>query len=247
MTQALIEHSERSHGSAEIQPPPQVPAPQRTEQGAFSQLANPCSASRVTGGQVNDAPFASDEFCSVRHGFGRVERDTSAIVRGDLLERLYHLHGRSIYLYLLHHIFGNRMDAEDLLQETMLRAWRHIDDLTVDVELVRPWLYAIARHTLIDLLRARRTRQIDHVGTDPTTLSRPADSIERMLVATVVREGLMTLRDEYRQVLIEIFYKDRSVREASEALGIPEGTVKSRTFYGLRALGATTPMAGFHL
>ncbi|MFD0891804.1 sigma-70 family RNA polymerase sigma factor, partial [Streptosporangium algeriense] len=62
------------------------------------------------------------------------------------------------------------------------------------------------------------------------------DELERAVESWAVAEALATLRPEHREVLAEVYYQGKSVKEAAEALGIPAGTVKSRTYYALRAL-----------
>lgn len=62
------------------------------------------------------------------------------------------------------------------------------------------------------------------------------DELERAVESWAVAEALAALRQEHREVLLEVYYRGRSVKEASATLGIPPGTVKSRTYYALRAL-----------
>jgi RNA polymerase sigma-70 factor (ECF subfamily) len=162
----------------------------------------------------------------------------------DPLEVFYRLYSQPLYRFLVRLTRGDRREAEDLLQETFLRAWRYLQDHSLDAESVRPWLYTVARRTAIDAVRARNARPSEVTITDPGTLPSTHDDIERLTVARAVRSGLMSLSRLHRQVLIEIFYHGRSVREAAEVLGIPEGTVKSRMFYALRALGAVVPRPG---
>jgi RNA polymerase sigma-70 factor, ECF subfamily len=151
---------------------------------------------------------------------------------------VYRLHGRSLYRYLLRITLGDRCAAEDLLQETVLRAWRHMQTSLVDAETLRPWLFTVARRLAIDASRARRARPsevfIDALG----TVAAPTDEMDQRVVALTVRQGLMSLSPAHRRILVEIFYHGRTFQEAADALGIPMGTVKSRMFYGLRSLGS---------
>ena len=161
----------------------------------------------------------------------------------DPLEMVYRLHAQPLHRFLMRLTRGDRREAEDLLQETFLRAWRYLHDHAADVESLRPWLYTVARRVAIDAARARRARPTEVIVTDPGTLPSRHDDIERLVVGLTVRRGLMSLSPAHRQVLIEIFYHGRSAREAAAALGIPEGTAKSRMFYALRALGAVIASA----
>ena len=162
----------------------------------------------------------------------------------DPIEMVYRLHAPPLLRFLLRLTLGDRRAAEDLVQETFLRAWRFLHDHAADAEKLRPWLYTVARRAAIDAARAGQARPIEVIVTDPSSLPSAHDDIERLLVALTVRRGLMSLSRAHRQVLIEIYYHGRSAREAAEALGIPEGTVKSRTFHALRALGAVAAKAG---
>jgi RNA polymerase sigma-70 factor, ECF subfamily len=158
--------------------------------------------------------------------------------QGSPIEQICQLHGKHLYRFLLRVTFGDRREAEDVLQETLVRAWRYLQENTADVTRLRPWLYTVARRLAIDAARARQARPTEVTVNNIETLSAARDDIERMLVRLTVRHALMSLTHDHRQVLIEIFYHDRSAREAAEILGIPEGTVRSRMFYALRALAA---------
>jgi RNA polymerase sigma-70 factor (ECF subfamily) len=146
--------------------------------------------------------------------------------------------------------FGDRWQAEDLLQETLLRAWRYLQDHTADVTKLRPWLYTIARRAAIDAARARQARPTEVILTDLATLPAVRDDIDQLMNKLTVQRGLMSLTPDHRQVLIEVFYHGRTARQAAHTLGIPEGTVKSRIYYGLSALaaaiGETRPATRHH-
>jgi RNA polymerase sigma-70 factor (ECF subfamily) len=157
----------------------------------------------------------------------------------DPFEVIYRLHGWPVYRFLLRLTLGDRRDAEDLLQETFFRAWRYLQDHTADVTHLRPWLYTVARRAAIDAGRARQARPAE-VAITERNLRAACDDIERMLVMMTMRRGLRALTLDHRRVLVEVFYNGRTAREAAAALGIPEGTVKSRTHYALRALALAT-------
>lgn len=162
---------------------------------------------------------------------------TSATKNADeRLETLYRLNSGPLLSYLVRLTLGDRRQAEDILQETYLRAWRFLQDNEVDVEVMRPWLYTVARRLVIDAGRRKKARPAEVFVTDLRQLPGSDDAIERLLVGQIVRAGLKTLRSEHRAVLVESYYRNRSVREIAAMLDIPEGTVKSRTHYALRAL-----------
>jgi RNA polymerase sigma-70 factor, ECF subfamily len=155
------------------------------------------------------------------------------------LDLVYRLHSRHLNRFLLRLTFGDRREAEDLLQETLLRAWRQLRDHGGNPERLRPWLFTVARRVAMDAARARKARPAEVILLDACVLPERHDDIERTLVALTIRRGLQSLSPDHRRVLIEVFYRGRTVREVSQTLGIPEGTVKSRTFYAVRALAAS--------
>ena len=152
------------------------------------------------------------------------------------LQELYDLHGAVIFRYLLRWTLGERQIAEDLVQETMLRAWKNLAHLDSDLSTVRPWLFTVARRIAVDALRAKRARPAEIGDEDLHNKSGGEDEIERMLDAVLIRRAMMRLSSDHRRVLVEIYYRGRSVGEAAAILDIPEGTVKSRSHYALRAL-----------
>jgi RNA polymerase sigma-70 factor (ECF subfamily) len=151
------------------------------------------------------------------------------------LRALYDAHGSALLSYLMRLTKGDRHRAEDLLQETLMRAWRH-PEARVDGGWSRPWLFMVARRIFIDHVRAVLARPPE-VG-DERLHERPAtdEGIERIGEQAQIVEAVLELPPRFRDVLIEIYFRDRSVAKAAEILGVPEGTVKSRTFYALRAL-----------
>ncbi|MGW3690450.1 sigma-70 family RNA polymerase sigma factor [Streptomyces sp. NPDC005125] len=154
----------------------------------------------------------------------------------DDLARLHREHGRPLFGFLLGLTYGDVQRAEDLLQETMIRAWRHPEALETDHESMRPWLYTVARRLAIDARRARMSRVPESGHGPESSVMAVDDPIEPSIAALDVRAALMELSREHRAVLEQVYFRGLSVVEAAEALGIPEGTVKSRTFYALRSL-----------
>jgi RNA polymerase sigma-70 factor, ECF subfamily len=149
---------------------------------------------------------------------------------------LYRLHSGPLFSYLVRLALGDHRLAEDILQETLLRAWLHLQQHPTDAAEFRPWLYTVARRILVDILRARRARPPELMVTDLTSLATSDNDIERLIAGLTVRDALMALRPEQRTVLVELYYRGRTPQEVATALGIPLGTVKSRTYYALRAL-----------
>ncbi len=150
-----------------------------------------------------------------------------------LVRALYSEHAGPLLRYALHLTSGDRQRAEDIVQETLLRAWLHPE--AISERPARPWLFAVARNLAVDAYRARRARPHE-VGEGALELLSAPDEADRALESWAVADALRSLRPEHRRVLLETYYRGRSVAEAASVLGIPAGTVKSRTFYALRAL-----------
>jgi RNA polymerase sigma-70 factor, ECF subfamily len=149
------------------------------------------------------------------------------------IRALYAEHGGALLRYALHLTGGDRQRAEDLVQETVVRAWRHPEALADRP--ARPWLFAVARNLAVDAYRARQSRPPE-VGQGALELVSTADDADRALESWAVADALAALRPDHRRVIIETYYRGCSVAEAAATLGIPPGTVKSRTFYALKAL-----------
>jgi RNA polymerase sigma-70 factor (ECF subfamily) len=130
---------------------------------------------------------------------------------------------------------GDRARAEDIVQETVLRAWRHAERLGADDRPLRPWLFTVAARLVVDDHRARGSRP-QEVDAELLDLVPASDRLDRMLDQWQVLDALGTLSTTHRQALVETYYRGRSVNEAAAVLGVPPGTVKSRAYYALRAL-----------
>jgi len=153
----------------------------------------------------------------------------------ELLRALHAEHGDALYAHAVRLCGGDRQRAEDLVQETLLRAWRHPEALDPDRGSVRAWLFTTARHLAIDAWR-RRSVRVNEVVTDALPEPAAEDETDRAVEAWTVAEALARLTPAHREVLLECFYRGRSVAEAAVRLGVPPGTVKSRTHYALRSL-----------
>jgi RNA polymerase sigma-70 factor (ECF subfamily) len=161
-----------------------------------------------------------------------------------LLRALQEEHGDALQAYARRLCQGDRQRAEDLVQETLLRAWRHPTSMDPTQGSVRAWLFTTARNLAIDAWR-RRSARVAEVVTDqlPEPLQDVSEA-DRAVEAWTVAEALNQLTPAHREVLMECFYQGRSVAEAAARLGVPPGTVKSRTHYALRALRVALEEAG---
>ncbi|MBA8925027.1 RNA polymerase sigma-70 factor (ECF subfamily) [Kutzneria viridogrisea] len=153
-----------------------------------------------------------------------------------LVRSLYEEHGRSLLAYATR-LTGDRAAAEDVVQETLVRAWKHAEDMVDNKGSVRGWLLTVARNIITDRARARAVRPAE-VAETPATPPVQRDHAQTVVDSMAVLGALNTLTTEHRHVLVEIYYRGRSVAEVAGALGVPPGTVKSRSHYALKALRA---------
>jgi RNA polymerase sigma-70 factor (ECF subfamily) len=151
-----------------------------------------------------------------------------------LIRALYADHGKALLAYVAR-LTGDRATAEDIVQETLVRAWRKSDVVTNGRGSVRGWLFTVARNIVIDQVRAKaaRPQEVSDPVDVPTTERDPADQV---VDSIVVLEAMNGLSEEHRTVIEEIYFRGRAVAEAATVLDIPPGTVKSRSYYALRAL-----------
>jgi RNA polymerase sigma-70 factor (ECF subfamily) len=132
-------------------------------------------------------------------------------------------------------LLQDRAAAEDVVQEALIRAWRNPEVLTNGKGSVRGWLLTVVRNLVTDRVRARAARPAEVVE----TAGRPAverDHADRVVASLTVLEALGQLSDDHRGVLDQLYFQGRSLGEAATELGIPAGTVKSRSYYALQAL-----------
>jgi len=136
--------------------------------------------------------------------------------------------------YVLPMVNGDLHAAEDVVQETLLRGWQHATEL--NPEHAGSWLHTVARNLAVSAFHRRRRARPHEVPLDEDTVPGTDDGLESLFDAWVVTTALQSISPDHREVIVQLFYQRRSVAEVAVLLGIPEGTVRSRCFYGLRAL-----------
>ena len=159
------------------------------------------------------------------------------IRREKFVSELYKEHGVALKFFVLRLNAGDRHSAEDIMQETMLRAWSNADSLRGSDRSIRPWLFTVARRLVIDAHRQRDTRPQEVRYPSAADADRSLEEgFEAVQTRDEVIRALRSLTPAQREVILYTHYLGMSVAEVAQKLGIPPGTVKSRTYNALRAL-----------
>jgi len=151
--------------------------------------------------------------------------------RGAPLKELYHRYEGRLYGLGLR-LLGDAGLAEELVQETFLRLWRSADRYDRERGAPSTFIFTIARRLAIDLWRRPSSRPFAESADEAPG----PDAVERVIVQLTVRDALDSLSDAQREVLELSYDRDLKQSEIAERLGIPLGTVKTRTYHALRAL-----------
>ena len=155
---------------------------------------------------------------------------------GEQVREAYRAHSGELFGFACRSL-GDRDGAEEAVQECFLKAWRSRDSFDPALGSERTWLFAILRNVLVDMARSDSRRPAG------TPLEQSSDRIpsaeqpfERAMLAWQVEEALRRIGERHRQIVIETCIRGRPYAEVAAALGVPEGTIKSRVYYGLRAM-----------
>ncbi|MEO7744640.1 MAG: sigma-70 family RNA polymerase sigma factor [Actinomycetota bacterium] len=154
-----------------------------------------------------------------------------------LMTALHDEHAGVLYGFVLRYV-PDHDQARDVVQETLLRAWRHLGELDPDQGQIRSYLFTVARNLVTDQWRAEQRRP-RLVSDDAAVQSHPApDELDAAVQGWLVADALDRLTPEHRAVIEAMYYQGSSVATAAVDLGLAPGTVKSRTYYAVRALRA---------
>lgn len=152
-----------------------------------------------------------------------------------MMRALYQEHSGPLLGYVMRLVGGDRHRAEDVVQETLVRAWHNAEQLKPSAGSLRPWLVTVARRIVIDGHRSKQARPTE-VDAGQLEFIPAEDEFEKTLRMMTISDAMAALSPAHREILNETYYKGRTVNEAAEALGVPAGTVRSRVFYALRSL-----------
>ncbi len=163
----------------------------------------------------------------------------ASLVSDDGVREAYEAHGAELYRFALRSL-GDVGAAQDVVQETFLKAWRAADRFDAELASLRVWLFAIARNVVVDHSRRAKARPwLRHLA-DPEDVKAVAeanaDPSDRLLRGWVVEEALRRIGEDHRQAIVETYLRDRPYQQVALELGIPVTTLRSRVYYALKAL-----------
>ena len=169
---------------------------------------------------------------------------SAADAEAALMKALYDEHAGALWRYALR-LTGDASRAEDVVQETLLRAWRHPEVMGDTERPPRAWLFTVARNIIIDEQRSPRVRKsggsLEESGAPEQSAPDQVDSaLDRMLIA----DAMAQMSAEHRAVVERSYYRGWTTEQIAADLDIAEGTVKSRLHYAVRALRLTLQEMG---
>lgn len=145
---------------------------------------------------------------------------------------LYTAHAAAVRRFVAGHVDAHH--CEDVVQDTFIRAWKNIDRIDTVNGNPRSFLLTTAHNVMVDHWRARPRRSEVLVDTDVVVPS--ADTINKSLERLLIGESLQRLSAEHRAVIKALYFDDLTLAETESRLDIAVGTVKSRSYYAVRAL-----------
>jgi RNA polymerase sigma-70 factor (ECF subfamily) len=154
----------------------------------------------------------------------------------DAFEGLVRRHSGAVYAHATR-FFGDASAADDVAQEVFIKVYRSLDTFG-ERSRFSTWLYRITRNTCLDQVRGGKRRPIPVDPLD-VSASAPGDLSDQVALAASVEAAMRSLAPEDRDALSAVSVFGLSYAEAADALGVPEGTVKSRVFRARRSLSAT--------
>jgi RNA polymerase sigma-70 factor (ECF subfamily) len=189
------------------------------------------------------ARHPAEAHTSTSHAIG--VGDAASRQAGEAALRALYAEHAGVLLAYSERFTGDRGLAEEIVQETFLRAWRHLDRLQADPRPPRVWLLHVARNLLTDAARAAQTRPAPPLArTVPAIEPRFDGGLSQLVDHSELADALRRLSPAHRQVVIATFYHDEPLTATAHRLGVPAGTVRSRLHYALRELRALLAVDG---
>ena len=197
---------------------------------------------------MTDPPGVAGRATRPTHVVGRASRSSHVVGRATsdaaLIRVLYDEHAAVLWRYAMR-LTGDQARAEDVVQETLLRAWQHPDAVEDPERSARAWLFTVARNMIIDERRSSRFRnEVATLDTAGSAERAAPDEVNAALDRLLIGDAMAQLSAEHRAVIRRSYYLRWSTSQIAEDLGIAEGTVKSRLHYAVRALRLTLQEMG---
>ena len=168
------------------------------------------------------------------------------IAAGDVeapVAELYRRYGKRLYRFGVQALGDNGL-AEEMVQESFVKLWRSAERFDAQRGSVGAFLFVIARSTAADIRKRPSSRPL--VPVEETQVPAQPDSVDQILDSLIVREAFETLGPGHAQVLQLAQEEGLTQSQIAARLGLPLGTVKTRTFHGMRTLRAALVERGFH-
>lgn len=147
---------------------------------------------------------------------------------------LAHRHRTALLAYVRRLVGDDVASAEDVVQETIIRAWQHPEAFQPGKGSARGWLFTVARNLAMDV--HRRRHRLAETTAPVVERSRDSGWIDSVLDRHVIDTALDELTSEQREAITAVYLHGLAVDDVARRLGVPPGTVKSRAYYGLRNL-----------
>jgi len=161
---------------------------------------------------------------------------------GSPVSEFYRRYGRRLYRFGVQNL-GDEGLAEEMVQETFVRLWRTAGKFDAGKASVGTYLYVIARNVAVDIRKRPSSRPLGPVE-DADVPPQP-DSVDQILDRTIKRKAVETLGPAHAEV-IRLAQRRLTQPQIAELLGLPLGTVKTRTYHGIRDLRTALTERGFH-
>jgi RNA polymerase sigma-70 factor, ECF subfamily len=156
----------------------------------------------------------------------------------QILRLVWQEHGRALKAATLRWTSGDHADADDVMQETLVRLWQNREVIDEGRGSLRRWLFVVAQNICIDRYRRRRARPAEVAEGGERVDPSARDHAELVDTTLQVRAALDVLNPDQREVIERLYLKDQTLAQIATDLSIPLGTVKSRAYYALRNMQA---------